>query len=287
MIALCESHYFSRMDYVLNKMATCLPAARNRRDLGPLTAVAVDVIGHGLTNFVKSYFFPGRTDSTNYEAEIYHNLRKQTMSILESRDARTSEITKAITAFSESSSYHPDEVAVEAAHVDTQYGASVQIFFENVAGFANLRTLYNSCKDGRVATRELGELLGNREIAEINSEDTRLDNVLVNPSQGTIHLICREKIHEDLLAQNVSSHLDHNSNLVMLDRLLDKIHSQTKQEPNMWFVLFVSLSLIPFILIAVILIHVIKVTSKSSSQNIELAMKSKPKKLNKDCDDSD
>lgn len=286
LIAICENHYFSRMDFVLKKMATCLPASRNRRDLGPLAAVAVDVVGHGLTNFVKSYFFPGKTDGTNYEAEVYHNLRKQTIAILESRDARTTEISKAITAFSESSSFHPEEVAVEASHVDTQYGASIQIFFENVAGFANLRTLYSSSKDGRVATKELGELLGNREIAETNSYDTRLDNVLVNSEHSIIHLIWREKVHEQGLELNTTGP-NENNNLVMLDKLLDRIQLQPKQEPSWWFPVIIVPCMIPSMMGLFAIVYSMRSHAPSGQQNIELGSRPKTKKQRIQDEDSE
>lgn len=106
---LCLDHYNNRMDYILKRLATCLLAGRNKRDFGVAAGIAVEILGTGLTNFVKSYFSPGETDDNrNQDADLQYELKKQTLSILESRGSRTNEFAKAVTAFSESSQYHLD-----------------------------------------------------------------------------------------------------------------------------------------------------------------------------------
>lgn len=223
-IWVCNDHYNKRNDYILKSLASCIPASRNKRSptLTALGAVAVDVIGTGVTNFVKSYFSPGRLqDSPKTEADMIYDLKKQTLSILEARESRKQEISKAVVAFSDSSQFHHDEIEVEAAQIDNQYSASMQLFLENIAKFANLRAIDNQCRAGRMATRELSELLGDRELMEINSYETRIDNVLVNKETKKIHFIFRVKEEASQAeAHNVTS----SNNFIDMAKLLNEIN---------------------------------------------------------------
>lgn len=161
-----------------------------------------------------------------------------------------------------------------------------------MAGFANLRGIENHCRAGILATRELGELLGNREMVESNPHDTRLDNVLINTDERRVHFICRSREAEKTNEINITSL--NNMNLMNMARLLEKVNQRperTRESPYWWMTSMFLTCSIPSIFGIVVLFMILN-KSVERAPTIDIEMKPRSKYLAKkskstNCDDSD
>lgn len=88
----------------------------------------------------------------------------------------------------------PITISKEAEVIDRTLSDSWYIHHEVLAGVANLRTLNGYCQDGKLATLELNELIGDNELMTMDSSKTTLDNILVDVDDRNVKFIYRVKI---------------------------------------------------------------------------------------------
>lgn len=179
----------------LGDVHTCLSS----RDVSKISAGApVDLIGMGVTNFVKSDFKKIQNatgtneDMMEKAVKLVHDLTK---SLLSDRANRRKIEVDDIYGVSETGSSHSDEVLdiVESSFVPLMSWSSHYMESEMLAGYANLKTIESLCRRGKLATRELAELSGYTELSEIDPDDTQLFALSVDFETNVLDVSFRVK----------------------------------------------------------------------------------------------
>ena len=163
--ALCDAHYSDCIVKIIDQFKTCLPK-RDKRSLKDLPYVGealktVQVIGAGVTNLMVSVFGTGENIQDMHRSKS-EELTNKAVALYGSRGPYINSLGLEIHEASPSAKLHPDEIAQVLALVPHEIEAEYQTYMKLFTSKANLLTMLKQCRERRIATRELGELLGTR-----------------------------------------------------------------------------------------------------------------------------
>lgn len=187
---LCNYHYNTHINNVLEELENCLPNREARSIFEPV----LDIIGTGVSNLIASQFQLSKEDKNEVlQRELTNTINKMGDKILSQEELKSSIITE-LNQASKTSGQHQkltEQVAMEASLV---LFAAQFIETKILTTKANLKALLRGCFIRKVATAELAEMMNFTEIADIDPEDTVLLKLIVDQAVQTIKLIFRVAI---------------------------------------------------------------------------------------------
>lgn len=175
---VCDKHYKESVKPLLDQLAICIdPTPRSKRTV--LTDIIANVIGTGVNNILTKKF-----DFTDDMKTKQEQVNKEVLNLANHVLLGQTEIRQLIIREIERSS--------ESAIENRKIVLDIVEFFPKLIAIAhyleincisvraNLKAIVGACTEGRMATRELGELLGYNNLSHINPMDTTLYSIEVN-----------------------------------------------------------------------------------------------------------
>ena len=141
----------------LNDINECMNVLYKRDLLSLAIDAGSDLVGVGVTSFVKNYFRRSNGGDTNGLVDVMSGMISQTSRKIFNGE-NIQDRVRAIRSVSESADNHDREVRELSRVLLKMLFAASYAQEEIIAGLANLKTLAIYCKKGQVATKELAEL---------------------------------------------------------------------------------------------------------------------------------
>lgn len=191
MIRQCHKHFNALVPTMLDRLAGCA-RVRKPRQIQFFKEIAADLVGVAITNFVKSFFSSESSSGIGPAREaLVAKVRDSAKAYFYQHEVRRPEEAKMIGVLSESSSHHAKELYDETTNMPGMLSAAYHAQAEMLAGLANMKTIEEYCQNGQLATQELAELAGNSALAEINPNQTVLENVVIDRGNQQTDFIYR------------------------------------------------------------------------------------------------
>lgn len=186
---LCDSIFEERVKVAISDLSGCYGATREKRDLSTIAATVSTIasIIVGVTNFIT-----GISENVNAgnKRDVIKQLTEQAddgiKDLLSSRGNMESEEERELQIVSPSALKHLEEIREETRNVPMIVWASYHVIHEMYAGAANLRAIKNQCRNGRLATSELAEILERRDLEELSPYETQLISLISNANENEI-----------------------------------------------------------------------------------------------------
>lgn len=191
---LCDYHYNTHINTVLEELDTCLHSREERSLFEPV----LDIIGTGVSNLITSQFQLTKDDKNEaLQRELTNTINTMGDKILSSQEGLKNSIITELNQASKTGKQHQkliEQVATEASLV---LFAAQFIESRILTTKANLKALLRGCFIRKVATAELAEMMNYPELGDIDPENTRLLKIIVDQVAQTVRLIFRVTVDSD------------------------------------------------------------------------------------------
>lgn len=188
LLHLCNEHYEGRFYKAIEAASTCNPTTRHKRQIGPALQIAVTAA----TNLITAFATRSAQDRSSVVDRMYQNFSVKELF------SRT--VLPFVKIHTETADNHLEKLYQEAKLMPRIIWATAKAHSEIAAASALVETIDNYCRFGRVATRELGELIDSPEISEINPMQTEIIGISRGKHSNslTIHFIVKKQVDEDI-----------------------------------------------------------------------------------------
>lgn len=158
----CESTY-SRFTQAITDILRCRPSSQST------TTNSSEQLGTSATNFLINSYFPG---SVKRQEAVDYTYAKGNKNIMFQETSR-----QYLDLVSESSNNHPIDSQKRAYQFPSILWLAIRIQSELLSQTALLDAINVSCRIGEVATKELAELLGMKELALFSPNHTKINYI--------------------------------------------------------------------------------------------------------------
>lgn len=188
---MCEKNFNDNLNAAFNELETCRPH-KYRRSIASLAFdVAKTLERVAVSDFVRGNSRIGVFDDENILNSLEQVVHKGSRLLFENNEESRPERIRSIKSVSDAAEVHPRELIEVSASVPKAIWAESLTLNEIAAGTADLRAIAHHCRNGQVATVELGELLEDEDLKKLKPEDTELEDIRVYGNKQEVELIYR------------------------------------------------------------------------------------------------
>lgn len=181
----CDRQYRSKWLEAVDKAKEC--AQRSHRFtrsvvLEKIAGIATNIIGHVVTNLITSKLQPNSISSRDDRMRFFYkdfdmdNIYKDTSSSY-------------VDICSPAGNHHREELENQAQSLAPLVWSVSKVHGEILANTANLNTITAYCRMGKMATTELGELMGSKEVGHIPMDSTEIVSVENGPDENSLSFL--------------------------------------------------------------------------------------------------
>lgn len=227
----CQRYYDTHWKPAVKRALTC---GERRHDARPKRGVMSDlgsIFGTAVLNFISSQFqsTPGES-RVSCVRDFYRGFNMDNFH----RDTASSYISLC----SDASTNHLSEITEISQYLYAPVWAAAKIHGEILANTANLNVISDYCEKGQMATVELSELMGSKDIARISPENTEMISIDEGASEDSL-LFKYWVIHEEKEVSSWTYYMPHltvgGSILIMLTLIISfcfKINRSNRSTKN-------------------------------------------------------
>lgn len=176
----CYKQYKKNWLVAVDKIKKCADdAPRPKRPKRQVLNTLGNIVGNAVTNFITSQF--QANSITNRDQRLKEFYQGFDMNEFYKDNANTY-----LEVCSESSKHHLEEIKEQALSLPSLICSTAKVHGEILANTANLNTIAHYCRRGKVATEELGELMGNSEFSLVDPDKTEIISVETGPNDDSI-----------------------------------------------------------------------------------------------------
>lgn len=188
---MCEKNFNYNLNAAFNELETCRPH-KYSRSIASLAFDVAKTLGRvAVSDFVRGNSRIGVFDDENILNSLEQVVHKGSRLLFENNEESRPERIRSIKSVSDAAEVHPRELIEVSASVPKAIWAESLTLNEIAAGTADLRAIAHHCRNGQVATVELGELLEDEDLKKLKPEDTELEDIRVYGNKQEVELIYR------------------------------------------------------------------------------------------------
>lgn len=189
----CNQKYDQTWVKSVDHTKNCTVGMR-RRYKRDLTTTLVSLFGSAVSNFITSRYQPKQIGDRNSMVESFN--RNFDINREKKEDA-----DRYVSICSESGRYHTPEIQEQAQQLPGLVWSIAKTHGEMLANTANLNTVSAYCRQGKVAPKELGELLDFDDLVTIDPEKTTMLGVDVGDNSITFRFVVN--FDEEVQVKNI------------------------------------------------------------------------------------
>lgn len=191
----CRYHFKNKLQDVMSRLKMCTHRRYKRSITGLVIGKALEVMTLGVTNFVVSRFDDVIDAGAAAVEYLCDSAARAANKMLRGTDDSVEERMHDVEAVSALAQYHHEDLDGLVKTIPNMIWSSAHVHNEIIAGVADLRVVAKRCRDGKLATREMGELLDSQDLAAIHEEDTEILEMYVDDDSNKIEVIFMVHIH--------------------------------------------------------------------------------------------